>query len=527
MKKWLKRAGMLLTLVAVLFAGWVGKGFYYAEEGGVFHTVNDRYFGRVGWKNQAFDFETRFGLWWHAPIVQAVEMERHPSIWQWPGWFQLMEGYEYWTLQEVEALASRQGYETNVDLESLVDEILSVYATHYEDYWLNEWGEPWKPEIIEFRLYDRQYGWRLGGQFNFKKNELTISTFYRESMKWGGTPMEDTVAHELWHAQGMHAVKLADANDMTWGDLYIFYQHTNESFTQLGSADVIAHAVVEIGPKYEAAFCNFMRSLYSGMMVYYAWYDGDAWGKMPLSASSEEVKREQLLGWGKAREDGKKMGPLWCRPFDLINNRFRDLSGWLNYEINKILWEMRQKAMQAQYWEIRIWAYNQIPGREILGARNARFKQWLAIPEEHAASLLEYDVLPFLLMQNSKSEVVGTIMTVPSIFGMTYIQQNVILSALYQRFWEGEANFGYANIADAETYICWLLKYNGINTSLILGQLWVGLATVAATVFAVKCVKKTLLGRGNEDVGDADEYSDCGSDDILPSWYYISNPADF
>ena len=183
-------AVLALLLVSTTFMGvWFGAGFFFVGEGKAVKASNV-YYGRSVLELGA-GAEGRTGIWWSPPLFQKTEDFDLPRGWVRPGYFQLMKAYKYWTEKVAVAEAHKTGFRNDQELEDCVDELLLVYATFAEDYGLGEWGTH-KPENILFFKYDREYGWRLGGQFSYGEDQLTLNHFYLLGKPWGNYTVRDT-----------------------------------------------------------------------------------------------------------------------------------------------------------------------------------------------------------------------------------------------------------------------------------------------------------------------------------------------
>jgi len=459
MAKFLRRILTILLVIVMLCGAWFAKGFTYAE-GGEVVAVSDNYLGSGGKISVGYEGQLRSGVWWYAPGFQTVTSNRLPGM-QWPNWFQLTRAYKYWTLKEAEAMKNFKSLADNEDLNRVVEEILIVYVNHCEAYRICDWEPGTPPAIVTFFQYDRAEGWRLAGQFNFADDELTINQMFKADRPWGGSTVRDIIAHELWHSRGMYIIKrIRNEQDITWGDYWELMFRFDETFTQLGSADVLAHAIKEIGPEYEAALYGFLRSCVSSMMIYYGWYDGDSVQHLPFSIADVQSKMKRLRAQADKRESGNEICPCWQNPY------YKDLKTTNNihklvYGINQKLAQLRQKAMQAECWELREWAYEVLQPKESQASKDIRFKKWLKIPEGHAEALLEYGVMPFQMLLNSKSTVVQSNMKLLTPFGMMGFTVGFDLNGLVPVFWEGLANSNWADVGTPIEYTDWLLKGNG------------------------------------------------------------------
>ena len=242
-----------------------------------------------------------------------------------------------------------------------------------------------------------------------------------------------------------------------WTDYYNFLLRTDETYTQIGSSDVLGHALEMFGPKYEAAFYNAMRSFIGGTLIYYAWYDGDALTHLPQTVAYADAMRERWERLEDVREQGRKVPSKWRNPYQ--RTEFDDVLYELTYNINKFLWEARRKAMQGEYWKAREWSQNLRSPGESVAARNVRFRKWLAMPEAYAGMLMQYDVMPVMLLLGSRSSWAVNIKSVPSIFGTVQRLYAVKLTATCAEWWHGLAESGWAETITPWEYVCWLWKY--------------------------------------------------------------------
>jgi len=372
----------------------------------------------------------------------------------------MVNAYKYWTLRQVDVMSLRDGIANDEELRGVVAELLSVYTEHCASYSICDWQPSRAPENIYFYNYDREEGWRLGGQFHFGKDELTLNVRYKKDRIWGGYTVRGTIAHELWHSRGMHVVRKSKnpTATLTWGDVWKFQKFRDETFCQLGSSDVLAHAITEIGPEYEAAFYSFMQSIIAGTMVYDAWYDGMALHNIPTGVTDVHTRMDKLRVQANLRKDGKTPSSEWRIPYK-ADYEGESLLGKFTYKLNQKLAQLRRKAMQAEYWELRRWAYDLLQPSEGFESKNIRFRKWLQIPEEHAEALLEYDVMPFLLLLQSKENTVSSQMEMATVYGPIVNGLSLKFEGVVPRFWEGLVAAEWAELPTVWDYIIWMYRY--------------------------------------------------------------------
>lgn len=414
------KKGLQVALVLAVLCGLCtdGFGFYYIDQRH-YAVISDVWLGKTGLETTGSYIEIRPGVWWRLPFLHELEFKE--SSWIWPDFETCLAEALYWDglYDSVEYTAPKRD-DVNI-LRQAASELELAYAYHGFDWSDNPFRYPAK---LEWRLYSKEEGWRLGGLTEYTSDTVSISILYTEGAIWSNDAWRDTLAHELHHAQGQPIVaKLiaylgwidahpgASVSDVpeevvfTWADYFALVYWTDESLNQSATADVLAF--LEERPEWRKAYYGFMRSLALGTACYMAYY-GDDYMQIPISLSDRDYMIAKLRSAADEREQGKEppwpldYNPLGCYSCGAAKDWIPPTDR-IVLAINNWIEAKRITYMQQRYLEVREMIYASEPPNRRASA-DARFKKWRTIPYEHAEALLEYDVLPYMFLTNMQDE---------------------------------------------------------------------------------------------------------------------------